>query len=59
MQQANYGDMAYGESGPVTIALTLRFDNALQVNTQNGVYDGVGSNAGRTIGVDSTGVKLQ
>ena len=59
VQQANYGDMAYGESGPVTIALTLRFDNALQVNTQNGVYDGVGSNAGRTIGVDSTGVKLQ
>jgi hypothetical protein len=59
LQQANYGDMAYGESGPVTIALTLRFDNALQINTQNGVYDGVGQNAGRTLGVDSTGVKQQ
>ena len=59
IQQANYGDMAYGESGPVTVALTLRFDNALQINTQNGVYDGVGQNAGRTLGVDATGVKQQ
>jgi hypothetical protein len=57
LQQANYGDMAYGESGPVTIALTLRFDNALQLNTQNGEYNGVGLNAGRTLGSDATGVK--
>jgi hypothetical protein len=57
LQQANYGDMTYGESAPVTIALTLRFDNALQLNTQNGEYNGVGLGAGRTIGVDATGVK--
>ena len=55
VQQANYGDLAYGESGPVTIAMTLRFDNALQLNAQTGQYTGVGSAAGRTLGDVATG----
>jgi len=42
----NYGDLNYGSSEPVTIAMTLRFDNAVQTPIGNGV----GSDVGRSIG---------
>jgi hypothetical protein len=46
LQQVNYGDANYGESGPMTVAMTIRFDNALQVP----IGSGVGATVGRTVG---------
>lgn len=43
---ANYNDMSYGESSPMEIDLTIKFDNALQKPDGSGV----GTNVGRTIG---------
>jgi hypothetical protein len=51
LQAANYGDLNYGESAPATIALTLRFDNALQTP----LGTGVGTPVGRTNGGVVTG----
>ena len=51
IQSANYNDLNYAESDPVTIALTLRFDNALQTP----LGTGVGTNVGRTNGDVITG----
>jgi hypothetical protein len=48
---ANYQQLDYGTSEPVTVELTLSFDNAIQ--TVNG---GVGTNVGRTLGVNTTGL---
>jgi hypothetical protein len=48
---ANYNDLNYGESAPVTISLTMRFDNALQTP----LGTGVGTNVGRTNGDVVTG----
>lgn len=47
----DYGDNNYGESAPQTLALTIRFDNALQTP----VGAGVGTNVGRTLGQNITG----
>lgn len=46
LQQANYNQLNYATSDQVSIALTLRFDNAVQV--VNGSLTGVGENVGRT-----------
>ena len=52
LQEVNYQDLAYNSSDPVTIAMTVRFDNALQTP----LGDGVGSpNVPRQIGVSATG----
>jgi len=51
IQSANYNDLNYATSEPVTIALTLRFDNALQTP----LGTGVGTNVGRTRGDVVTG----
>ena len=48
---ANYNDLNYGESAPVTISLTMRFDNALQTP----LGSGVGAPVGRTLGDVVTG----
>ena len=48
---ANYNDLNYGESAPVTISLTMRFDNALQTP----LGSGVGAPVGRTLGEVVTG----
>jgi hypothetical protein len=42
LQAANYGDLNYATSEPVTIALTIRFDNALQTPQGTGVGTFVG-----------------
>lgn len=34
IQSADYGDLAYSDSQPVTIALTIRFDNAVQADAE-------------------------
>lgn len=39
----NYNDLSYAESAPVTMSLTLRFDNAVQTNQGDQVIGGVGA----------------
>ena len=51
LTSANYGDLNYGTSEPVTIALTMRYDNALQTP----LGPGVGTPVGRTLGDVVTG----
>lgn len=51
VQGANYGDINYGDSGPVQIALTIAFDNALQKPDDSGI----GAAVGRTLGSVVTG----
>jgi hypothetical protein len=51
ISQVDYGDMAYSSNDPVQIALTLRFDNAVQTPTGTGV----GTLVGRTLGTMVTG----
>ena len=52
LSAADYGSMNYSESAPVTINMTIRFDNANQ--TPEGT--GVGTPIGRTIGDVVTGI---
>jgi len=52
LQGVNYGDANYGTNEPMQIALTIRFDNALQ--TPAGA--GVGAVVGRTLGDIATGL---
>ncbi len=49
--EANYNTLNYATSEPVTIALTIQYDNAVQ--TPNGT--GVGTNIGRNISTAATG----
>ena len=51
LSNVNYGDLNYGASEPVTIAMTMRFDNAVQTPIGNGV----GADVGRTLGDIVTG----
>jgi hypothetical protein len=37
LSQVNYGDLNYGQSEPVQIALTIQFDNAVQTPVDSGV----------------------
>ena len=46
LQQANYQTLNYGTSDQVTIALTIRYDNAIQ----SPLASGVGTNVGRAFG---------
>jgi hypothetical protein len=57
LQGVNYGDMNYGENAAMQIALTIRFDNALQ-NPQGGGGGGVGLAVGRSLGDVATGVGI-
>lgn len=52
LQAVNYGDMNYATSEDARIALTIRFDNAIQYP----VGSGVGADVGRTLGDIATGV---
>ena len=52
LQTANYNTLNYGTSDVVTIALTIRFDNAIQF----AIGSGVGATIGRTAGSLSTGI---
>ncbi len=51
LSQVDYGDMNYSSNDPATIALTVRFDNAIQAP----VGTGVGTAIGRTVGSVITG----
>jgi hypothetical protein len=48
---ANYNTLSYSENAPVSIKLSIRFDNAIQ--TPQGV--GIGTAVGRTLGSLATG----
>lgn len=50
LQGVNYGSLSYGTSEVVQIALTLRFDNALQTP----LGSGLGTDVGRTLGDNVT-----
>lgn len=52
LNTVNYGDMAYGESAPATIQLSIMYDNAIQSPTGTGI----GTLVGRTLGATITGV---
>jgi hypothetical protein len=51
VRQVNYNDANYGESGPMTIAMNIRFDNALQTP----LGGGIGADVGRTVNDVITG----
>ena len=51
LSQADYGDANYGTNDPMTIALTIRYDNAIQTPEETGI----GSTVARTLGVTTTG----
>ena len=54
VQNADYGDMNYATNEEATVALTIRFDNAIQY--KGGVVDGIGRTIGqRTLGTATTG----
>jgi hypothetical protein len=55
LQGVNYGDMNYGSNEAMQLALTIRFDNALQ-NPAGGGGGGVGIAVGRSLGSVATGV---
>jgi hypothetical protein len=52
LQTANYNTLNYATNEAVTIALTLRYDNAIQ----SPIGSGVGSTIGRTLGSIATGI---
>jgi len=54
LSEVNYGDMNYGSSEPVTVSMTIRFDNAVQTSS-SGVSVGVGQPIGRTVNDVATG----
>ena len=51
LSQADYGDANYGTNDPMTISLTIRYDNAIQTPEETGI----GSVVARTLGVTTTG----
>jgi hypothetical protein len=51
IETANYNTLAYETNSPVTVALTIRYDNAIQ--TPQGT--GIGTAGGRTINTLATG----
>lgn len=58
LTSANYGDLNYATSEPVTIALTMRFDNALQTPLGSGVGTPVGRTNGGVVTGPTSGIGL-
>ena len=53
LQGVNYDTLNYGTSDPVTISMTIRYDNAIQ----SPLASGVGASVGRILAGDSaTGI---
>jgi len=53
LQAVNYGDSNYGSNEPMTVAMTIRYDNALQTTT--GADVGVGASIPLTVNNVATG----
>lgn len=49
LDNVDYGDSSYSSNDPMTIALTLRYDNAIQTPSATGVGTFVGRALGQTI----------
>jgi hypothetical protein len=58
LTSANYGELNYGTSEAVTIALTMRFDNALQTPLGSGVGTPVGRTRGDVVTGPTSGIGL-
>jgi hypothetical protein len=56
LQSANYGELNYGSNEVVTIALTIRFDNALQTPLGTGVGTFVGRGDTGVVSTINTGI---
>ncbi len=54
LQSVNYNELAYAESAPMEIALTIQYDNALQIGP-SGTPVGLGATVGRTLSSLATG----
>lgn len=54
LQSVNYNELAYAESAPMEIALTIQYDNALQIGP-SGQPVGLGATVGRTLSSLATG----
>ena len=54
LQSVNYNELAYSESTPMEIALTIEYDNALQIGP-TGTPVGLGASVGRTLSSLATG----
>jgi hypothetical protein len=54
LQTVNYNELAYAESAPMEIALTIQYDNALQIGP-SGQPIGLGATVGRTLSSLATG----
>lgn len=54
IENANYNTLNYAVSDPVTIGLTISFDNAIQTDGGSNTA-GIGTNVGRTINTLATG----
>jgi len=53
VESANYNTLAYSANEPVTVSLTIRYDNAIQ--TPRGQGTGIGSQLARTVNTLATG----
>jgi len=51
LESANYNSLAYSTNDPVTVSLSIRYDNAIQ--TPQGT--GIGTAVGRTVNTAITG----
>jgi hypothetical protein len=52
LKGANYGSLNYGTNDVATIALQIRYDNAVQTP----LASGIGSTIARTLGSSTTGI---
>lgn len=55
IQNANYNSLNYGTNEAVTIALTIRFDNAQQAQLDSGALGDLGRGIGASVGARLTG----
>lgn len=57
LSSADYGDANYATNEPMTVALTIKYDNAVQFAGANGtgIERGIGALVGRTLGESVTG----
>jgi len=58
IQNVNYNTLNYGTNEPVTISMTIRYDNAVQTPTDNnqGIQQGVGVAIARAINDNVSGI---
>ena len=54
VRSVNYNDASYAESAPMTIAMNIRFDNAVQTP----LGSGIGAEVGRTVNDVITGIPI-